>query len=542
MTDGELAEALFRCIARIGPSDAGALAACVSASQQSAPGAHQVAKVLYLRSDLFRRVNSSQGASRWEAATTPAASQRQLNPSPSGARSRPQPRNAESLESDNRVEVASREIDLSALRLHAWQAEALEAWRRAGRVGVVEAVTGAGKTRVALCAIAETLAQAQARVLVLVPTMALATQWREQLERLDFGAIGLPPPRIGMLGGGSSASMQDHDIIVSTNQSAARRTLLRRNGPSLLVGDEVHRLGAPTWAKALDSAFKHRLGLTATLERDDEGVDEIIHPYFGKTVFTLGLGRALADRIVAPFHVTFMAVQLSASEQRDYDEATKLMGQSIGAFARSGEVPMQPFGTMIKAVQSIATHHGSTLVGPARAFLKAFSDRRAILAEARNKPARLAELAPVIRDSGRALLFAETTKATRGALTKLRALGVAASSIDGTMPSEDRERVMDEFRRGHIQVIAAPRVLDEGIDVPEADVGVIVGGSASRRQLIQRLGRVIRRKPDERSARVFVLFVKGTPEDPESKAREDVVAELCEHASSVKILGPGIIE
>jgi RNA polymerase primary sigma factor len=64
----------------------------------------------------------------------------------------------------------------------------------------------------------------------------------------------------------------------------------------------------------------------------------------------------------------------------------------------------------------------------------------------------------------------------------------------------------------------------------------------TRRQLIQRLGRVIRRKPDERSARVFVLFVKGTPEDPESKAREDVVAELCEHASSVKILGPGIIE
>lgn len=424
------------------------------------------------------------------------------------------------------------------MKLYPWQREALDAWRAAGHRGVVEAVTGAGKTRVALCAIIDALADPRARAAVLVPTTTLAAQWRDRLRELDFASFGVPAATVGMIGGGARDSMTDHRIIVSTIQSASRRLLQVQAGPSILVGDEVHRLGASTWARALDNAFHRRLGLTATLEREDEGVDELIRPYFGETVFTLGLGRALHDGVVAPFRVTFLSVRLSPAEQQRYDEASKAMGQSLRALERAGTIPMQPFGKMMKAIQGVALQHGTPLTGPARLYLKSFADRRSTLAEARGKPERLAQLIPTIARSGRVLLFAETTKATLAALAKMRAMRIPAAAIDGSTDLADRERVMRDFQAGRIQLVAAPKVLDEGIDVPEADVGVILGGSASRRQLIQRLGRVIRMKSDGRAAHVFVLFVRGTPEDPESQARGDVVSELCQHAQSVEIIPP----
>jgi RNA polymerase primary sigma factor len=108
--------------------------------------------------------------------------------------------------------------------------------------------------------------------------------------------------------------------------------------------------------------------------------------------------------------------------------------------------------------------------------------------------------------------------------------------VNGEMEYEERCKVLADFEHRRIQVIAAPRVLDEGIDIPEADLGLIIAGSASRRQLIQRLGRVIRKKSDGRAARIYVLFVEETREDPESSAREDTVTELQAHARSVTVL------
>ena len=543
MSDGELAELIQRYLVQTGQSDAAGivrgLGALGSATQEPA----RVIKVLYLHPDLFERVAASSNVSSWRA--TAARGARPASGAQKGAdtvaASRAPTLPTPPVKPPERTEVPSPAPRAPIVdNLYDWQREALDAWRQNDHRGVIEAVTGAGKTRVAVQAIAETLAaDPAARALVLVPTMALAAQWLQRLTEANFEGMGVAGATVGMLGGGEQASLSTDRILIATMQSASTRLLLGRSGPSLLVGDEVHRLGAPTWSRALDPAFQRRLGLTATLEREDEGVEELIRPYFGQTVFTLGLARALQDQIVAPFHVTFVAVGLTIAERNRYREATESIRKSMAVFAASGTIPMQPFGAMMRAVQEASMHHGSGLTGPARAYLKAFSERKAILAEAQGKFRRVSELAPTVAMSGRALVFAETVKAVDRALASLRDAKLAVASIDGETDIAERTAILRDFTSGRIKALAAPRILDEGIDVPEADVAIIVAGTSSRRQLIQRLGRVIRRKQDGRAARVYVLFVAGSPEDPESKHREEVVAELMRHAQTTRIMGLG---
>jgi RNA polymerase primary sigma factor len=88
------------------------------------------------------------------------------------------------------------------------------------------------------------------------------------------------------------------------------------------------------------------------------------------------------------------------------------------------------------------------------------------------------------------------------------------------MAKDDRKQGMEDFRSGASQILAAPRLLDEGIDVPEADLGIIVAANRSQRQMVQRLGRVIRKKADGRVGRLVVLYSKGTVEDPDVQGEE----------------------
>jgi RNA polymerase primary sigma factor len=92
---------------------------------------------------------------------------------------------------------------------------------------------------------------------------------------------------------------------------------------------------------------------------------------------------------------------------------------------------------------------------------------------------------------------------------------------------------MDDFRSGASQILAAPRLLDEGIDVPEADLGIIVAANRSRRQMVQRLGRVIRKKDDGRVGRLVVLYSKGTVEDPDVQG-EEFLARVLPFARNVE--------
>ncbi len=419
------------------------------------------------------------------------------------------------------------------LDLYPWQQRALARWRASGSRGVVEAVTGAGKTRMALQASLDALGAGQ-RVAVVVPTLELMRQWEREIQTHVRSRIGAQL-RVHTLGGGSTSNLGLCEVLVATASSAAQYRLLPRGLAGLLIADECHHYGAEIWSRALKPHFDARLGLTATYARDDSGLETYLDPYFGGVCYRVGYEEALADDVIAQFRIAFVGVEFTGEERYQYDEATAKAGRYRGKLIDEWGLPAQPFGDFIRAAQRLSRSgegEGSRLAG---FYLSAFGKRRSILAASTAKQARMRDLSAAVAQAQRTIVFAQTVHAASAAMVELRRYGHVGEVIEATMERDDRTEAFEAFERGDYNVVAAPKLLDEGVDVPAADLAIVLATSRSRRQLIQRMGRIIRKKTDGRSARLVVLYVEGTAEDPNDGAHEDFLDEVVDVAQDVAV-------
>ncbi|WP_168582806.1 DEAD/DEAH box helicase [Gephyromycinifex aptenodytis] len=387
--------------------------------------------------------------------------------------------------------------------LYPWQMEALEAWRRADRVGVVEAVTGAGKTRVGLAALAEALMDGL-RVVVMTPTQGLVSQWEAQVREL------FPGVRVST----DATRSPGWHVLVDTVQTLAHKNPLWPDERALLVADEAHRYGAPTFAWALRPNFSQRLGLSATFERGDEGDTDVLLPYFNGVCFRLGYERALAEELIAPFRVAQLGVPLSPPERAEYDAVSDGLKRAWRVLAGNLGGDSPSFVEVLMYAQQLNHQHDHPAASSARAFLAAFARRRDVLARVAAKVAALDSLAPAVIASGGTIVFTGTTASATEAAEVLNRAGCESAAVHGELGRDEREERLELLRSGQTRSISAPRILDEGVDIPDADLGIILGASKTRRQMIQRLGRVVRKKSDGRYARLVILYAIETSEDP----------------------------
>jgi RNA polymerase primary sigma factor len=146
----------------------------------------------------------------------------------------------------------------------------------------------------------------------------------------------------------------------------------------------------------------------------------------------------------------------------------------------------------------------------------------------------------VLSNAERAIVFTETIKSANIAARNLRNLNIAAEAYTSRLKHDVRKELLSNFRSGNTTVLAAPRVLDEGIDVPEADVGVIVAASQSRRQMVQRMGRIIRPKDDNRRATFIILYVQNTSEDPKRGAHGAFLNEMVDNADEIRCFSKNV--
>jgi superfamily II DNA or RNA helicase len=399
------------------------------------------------------------------------------------------------------------------LDLYPWQREALATWRKHGHRGLIAAVTGTGKTHIGLEAAREELDR-HGRVLVLVPTRELQDQWYERLRSTIRGY------RIGRLGGGRDRSLWDDDIVVATVQSACRRALLPPDQHGLLIADECHRYGAETYQRALDPRFAYRLGLTATPERSDDAHLVYLEPYFGgPPIFRMDYRRAIAEGVVTRFKLALVGVRFTEHEQQSYDELIETLQDARELLLQAG-VPQEPFGIFMKVVGEIADDPRDPACRIARRYLQAFSRRREVLANARRKTVVVGELARAVERATGTLLFTMTTDHAEHLARVLVHKGVKAEALHSGLSMGDRRSLLRNFGARQLKALAAPMVLDEGVDVPEADLAIIVAASQTERQMIQRMGRVLRKKADGRLARIAIVYVSQTLEDPARGAHE----------------------
>ena len=408
--------------------------------------------------------------------------------------------------------------------LYRWQLDALVSWLRCGRRGVIEAVTGSGKTDVAIAAAADALRRGRF-VLVVVPSRVLMEQWHGRLT------VALPTARIGRLGDSGRDSPAMCDVLVATRHSAAtHKPVPPGDAGGLLIADECHGLGGRTLRRAMLRQYDERLGLTATLERSDDGVVKVLVPYFGGICHRYGFEQAIDDGVCAAPRVALVGVELNAEERAEYTATEQQLVTARNHLRQVKGMPLDPFGDFLAAVAHLAEGDAGIDGRAARDYLDAFSKRRDIVAQSSGKYELLGQLADAIRQAQGALVFTETVRAANHAINRLDPL-VSIDLITGSTARRQRRDILDDLRVRRLDAVAAPRVLDEGVDVPDANLGIVMSASRTRRQMIQRMGRILRRKQPGIAARFVIMFAKDTLEDPASRVERDGFLDEIERIS-----------
>jgi len=392
------------------------------------------------------------------------------------------------------VDLDDRVLDLPALdlasayELREYQVEALAAWEEADRRGTLELPTGSGKTVIGLGAI-ERLGTP---TLVVVPTIDLLVQWREELEA-EFEVA------VGQLGGGTQAI--EH-LTVATYDSAMIRAEDLGDRFGLAIFDEIHHLGGERYREtARLLAAPARLGLTATFERPD-GAHEPIEDLVGSVVYRLDPDD-LAGEHLAPYDVKRIRVDLTPEERREYEDCQ----ETFTTYLARSNIDMRSGSDYRKLVMRSGNDPA------AREALLAKQRAREIVFNADAKVDALADLLDRHRGDRVIVFTAHNDLVYR---ISERFLIPAITHRTGT---EERRRFLEHFREGSYSRIVTSNVLDEGVDVPDANVAVVLSGSGSEREFVQRLGRVLRPKEGGGRALMYEVVSRDTAEENVAQRR-----------------------
>ncbi len=349
--------------------------------------------------------------------------------------------------------------EFSAPSLRPYQEAALLAWQAGGRRGVVALPTGAGKTRTAIAAIAGVAAP----TLCLVPTRILLKQWVRALEAATGRSVG-------QLGDGHRRLAS---LTVATYASGMIQAERIGNRFDLLVVDEVHHFGSPGSTLLELFTAPLRLGLTATPGTDPVRLDRL-RQLVGPVVYQCHVSE-LVGSWLASLRLVTLTVALNTEERRLYEAERAAFSEAYrNFFDRNPSANWQYFAATMQKSEA------------GRRAMAGWRRSRAMLGLIEGKRRLLAELLLRHREQ-RSLIFSpDNTTAYRVA----RDFGVMPITCD--IDARERSEVLQLFAEGKLSCLVSARVLNEGFDVPSAEVGIILGGRQGSQEYVQRVGRLLR--------------------------------------------------
>jgi superfamily II DNA or RNA helicase len=370
-----------------------------------------------------------------------------------------------------------------------YQGEAIDAWRKARGRGVVVLPTGSGKSHVAILAIDDKRRGA----LVVAPTLDLVRQWYDLL-RISFGGP------VGVVGGG------EHDVqalTVTTYDSAFLHMDHLGDRFGLIVFDECHHLPSGSYALAARSCLApYRLGLTATPERGD-GREIDLETLIGPVVYRKDIVELSGDYL-ADYDVEHVSIELTEEERALYEAERAIYRGFLG---RHGIRMSSPSGWGEFILHSSRSAEG-------RRAMAAYRTQRKLAFAASAKLEYLEHLLTV-HGRDRAILFTQDN-ATAYEISRR----FLVPAITHQTKVKERSHVLAGLAEGTYGAVVTSRVLNEGVDVPDANVAVVLSGSGSVREHVQRLGRILRKK-DGKRAILYELVTARTSETYTSERRRE---------------------
>lgn len=414
-----------------------------------------------------------------------------------------------------------KEPEYRVIQLRNYQHEAIDAWLQNGCQGIFEMATGTGKTYTALGALKQLLENERKLVTVIsVPFLHLANQWEQNLPKM-----GINIPIVHASSANSKwkddlkAKILDNRldkiqqfIILTTHDSLSSDSLIDLmhdvRSPILLIGDEVHGLGAVTRLEALLPLYTYRLGLSATPERyfDELGTQELLQ-FFGKVVYTFDLHKAITEinpdtgeTYLTPYEYHPIFVELTSD---DMDAYSILSGQIAILCNKKNKSKSErlTLEQKLRERQDILKNTCTKYPAFRELISKLTKDNRIKQTLVYCSPQQIETVQQLLRDQRSIVQHRFTSKedATR---RQEKYCGLT-----------EREYLLDKFAKGDYDVLVAIRCLDEGVDVPATRNAILMCSSGNPKEYIQRRGRVLRRSPGKKKAVIYDITAVPTTID-----------------------------
>ena len=414
--------------------------------------------------------------------------------------------------------------------LRQYQIQAIQAWENNGCRGIWSMATGTGKTITALNAISDKVSL-YGVVIIVVPGQDLVDQWSLVVNRYGFSKniVKCYSENSKWRKHAAKSLLQLHlrsndrraPYLITTAATAIsddfqKIIYLIPNNQILLVGDEVHRLGARSWQKVFSiPANLGRLGLSATPSRqwDREGT-QAINQYFGGKVFEYNLQDALRDQWLCPYSYHIRLVGMTTNERGEYLEFSDKIRVMLLALAKKYGMSSIDFQEIVRLQKAEGSNQLELLLFERANIIKAADGKIAILKELAGD-----------RNVSSCMVYCSDENQVSECLQILEIEGRKCIGFtSGRLANYDREKILKDFESGVYDFIVAIKCLDEGIDIPNTKNALIMASSKTEREWIQRRGRLLRKSPGKEKATIFDCVVVPSRVDEDGSILDSVLS------------------
>ena len=371
------------------------------------------------------------------------------------------------------------------MKLREWQEKAFPLWWAKKR-GIVKVVTGGGKTVFAIHCLTKYLEEEKDNsIFIVVPSIALLDQWYEGLQKtFDDTDISL--------NGGGEHLEEISKVTISTIDSVKNIIHKFDASNTLLIVDECHKIGTEKRGETLTNNWHATLGLSATPERDyDDNFYIIIKKILGDIIFDYDYIDAREDEVIVNFKLLYAYAAMTKDEEDKYKKFTK-------------------------SIQRRAATIGGNNMNDYPLKMLIFNRARMVKNSKNRIPFGVELLQKHKRDSW--IVFTENKKQAKEFNKIINKKGYKSAIYNTDLDNAEREENLNNFKSGNLNVLVSCTALDEGFDMPEADGAMILSASSSKRQRIQRMGRVLRITANKENALIVTVYSSKTEFD---KLREE---------------------
>ena len=363
------------------------------------------------------------------------------------------------------------------MKLREWQENAFPLWWAKKR-GIIKVVTGGGKTVFAIHCLKKYLEEEPDKsILIVVPSIALLDQWYEGIS-LNFKSKDIA------LNGGGEQITDLSKVCITTIDSLKNIISKVDQDNTLLIVDECHKIGTEKRGEMLTGNWHATLGLSATPERDyDDNFYIIIKKILGDIIFDYDYIDAREDEVIVNFKLLYAYAEMTEAENDKYKDFTK------------------------KIQRRAATIGGNNMNDyPLKMLI--FNRARMVKNSKNRIPFGVELLQKHKRDSW--IVFTENKKQAKEFNKIINKKGYKSAIYNTDLDNAEREENLNNFKSGNLNVLVSCTALDEGFDMPEADGAMILSASSSKRQRIQRMGRVLRITANKENALIVTVYSSNT--------------------------------